>query len=244
MNWEELIEQLRTPEAYSRFDACQDALSYVSSHILKTQQAADLLNTTAGLLQESNQKIPQFALEILTKAVNKSRRGFECYTAQLVEQAKQKLGDPKPQIKAAAIDLVFAIVNICGSEEVFSKLETLISSRNYKSRLSVVQIVKRAAETQDFSPQEFVKSDNKKGSQLQMLQVVVEYLSDPYPSVRDEAMATLVELYKRYGEVIQDYVSSVNIRQAILRDVLCKFEKCRNSEDSIQQDDVYSNDEN
>ena len=61
-----------------------------------------------------------------------------------------------------------------------------------------------------------------------MLKVVVDYLSDPYPNVRDEAMTTLVELYKKYGVVIQDYVSGVNIRQAILRDVLLKFESCRN----------------
>ena len=62
--------------------------------------------------------------------------------------------------------------------------------------------MKRTVETFTFLKEDFVPSVNDRAPGVEVLQLLVEYLSDSYSLVREDSMNILLDIYNKYGNVI------------------------------------------
>ncbi|KAF0757155.1 Uncharacterized protein FWK35_00015819 [Aphis craccivora] len=174
-------------------------------------------------LLNSNPKVIQYGIEIITQLINRMRVEFRPYISNILPIAIDRIGDSKEPIKVKALFLIMKLMecNIISPQALFDKIS--VNAFNHKNtsvkegsmKLLLLTIEEFGANCVTIS---------------KIIPMIIKLLSDPNVQVRQKAFETLVDLYKHVGEKLRiDIQKKYSIPQNKMTDLMNKFDEIKST---------------
>ncbi|XP_055708280.1 CLIP-associating protein isoform X2 [Phlebotomus papatasi] len=171
-------------------------------------------------LTGSHFKIAQRALEALSELIGRLGQDFNAYTPTVFQNVVDRLGDNRDTVREKAQLVLQKLVEyrVLTPQQLLDKLTTCFKHKNSKVREEFLKTI--------------VNTLNEYGTQSLSLknyiQPIADLLGDPTASVRDEAVQTLVEIYKHVGEKLRVDLQKKDVPISKLAVLESKFDEIRN----------------
>uniref|UniRef100_A0A6B2EFM1 Putative microtubule associated-protein orbit n=1 Tax=Phlebotomus kandelakii TaxID=1109342 RepID=A0A6B2EFM1_9DIPT len=171
-------------------------------------------------LTGSHFKIAQRALEALSELIGRLGHDFNAYTPTVLQNVVDRLGDNRDTVREKAQLVLQKLVEyrVLTPQQLLDKLTTCFKHKNSKVREEFLKTI--------------VNTLNEYGTQSLSLknyiQPIADLLGDPTVTVRDEALQTLVEIYKHVGEKLRVDLQKKDVPIAKLSILEYKFDEILN----------------
>uniref|UniRef100_A0A1L8E5Z7 Putative microtubule associated-protein orbit n=2 Tax=Nyssomyia neivai TaxID=330878 RepID=A0A1L8E5Z7_9DIPT len=171
-------------------------------------------------LTGSHFKIAQRALEALSELIGRLGHDFNAYTPTVLQNVVDRLGDNRDTVREKAQLVLQKLVEcrVMTPQQLLDKLTTCFKHKNSKVREEFLKTI--------------VNTLNEYGTQSLSLknyiQPIADLLGDPTSTVRDEALQTLVEIYKHVGDKLRIDLQKKEVPIAKLAILESKFDEIRN----------------
>ncbi|XP_055690824.1 CLIP-associating protein isoform X2 [Lutzomyia longipalpis] len=171
-------------------------------------------------LTGSHFKISQRALEALSELIGRLGQDFNAYTPTVLQNVVDRLGDNKDTVREKAQLVLQKLVEcrVLTPQQLLDKLTTCFKHKNSKVREEFLKTI--------------VNTLNEYGTQSLSLknyiQPIADLLGDPTVTVRDEALQTLVEIYKHVGDKLRADLQKKDVPISKLAILEGKFDEIRN----------------
>ncbi|XP_059614674.1 CLIP-associating protein isoform X4 [Phlebotomus argentipes] len=171
-------------------------------------------------LTGSHFKIAQRALEALSELIGRLGQDFNAYTPTVLQNVVDRLGDNRDTVREKAQLVLQKLVEyrVLTPQQLLDKLTTCFKHKNSKVREEFLKTI--------------VNTLNEYGTQSLSLknyiQPIADLLGDPTVTVRDEAVQTLVEIYKHVGDKLRADLQRKDVPIGKLAILEGKFDEIRN----------------
>jgi len=177
-----------------------------------------------GIIQwllNSNPKVTQYGIEIITQLINRMKIEFRPYISNILPIAIDRIGDSKEPIKVKTLFLLMKLMecNIISPQTLFDKIS--VNAFNHKNTSVKEGSMKLLLLTiEEFGANCITIS--------KIIPMIIKLLSDPNVQVRQKAFETLVDLYKHVGEKLRvDIQKKYSIPQNKMTDLMKKFDEIK-----------------
>ncbi|KAE9538568.1 hypothetical protein AGLY_005667 [Aphis glycines] len=174
-------------------------------------------------LLNSNPKVTQYGIEIITQLINRMRIEFRPYISNILPIAIDRIGDSKEPIKVKTLFLIMKLMecNIISPQALFDKIS--VDAFNHKNTSVKEGSMKLLLLTiEEFGANCITIS--------KIIPMIIKLLSDPNVQVRQKAFETLVDLYKHVGEKLRiDIQKKYSIPQNKMTDLMNKFDEIKST---------------
>jgi len=179
-----------------------------------------------GIIQwllNSNPKVTQYGIEIITQLINRMRIDFRPYISTILPLAVDRFGDSKEPIKVKTLFLIMKLME-CNT----------ISPQALFDKISVNAFYHKNSNVKEGSMKLLLLTIEEFGANCiaisKIIPMIVKLLSDPNVQVRQKAFETLVDLYKHVGEKLRvDIQKKYSIPQSKMTDLMNKFDEVKTS---------------
>uniref|UniRef100_A0A2H8TIG7 CLIP-associating protein 1 n=1 Tax=Melanaphis sacchari TaxID=742174 RepID=A0A2H8TIG7_9HEMI len=172
-------------------------------------------------LLNSNPKVTQYGIEIITQLINRMRINFRPYISTILPIAIDRIGDSKEPIKVKTLFLIMKLMecNTISPQALFDKIS--VNAFNHKNSCVKEGSMKLLLLTiEEFGVNCITIS--------KIIPMIIKLLSDPNVQVRQKAFETLVDLYKHVGEKLRiDIQKNYSIPQNKMTDLMNKFDEVK-----------------
>ncbi|KAG8195481.1 hypothetical protein JTE90_010785 [Oedothorax gibbosus] len=197
---QQFIPMLTTQDIKKRIQLGSDILSCLRtpSNLLECEEIGFFIDSIAPWLSNSNFKVAQNGIEIMTILAQEMKEEFKPYISTIFPATVDRLGDSKDQVRLQAKSLMLKLMNPVSSPQyVFDKLTLAFNHKNFRVREEVMVLLQQTLDL--FGSTSLTIS--------RLMPSLVKLLGDPNSQVRDTAMTTLVHVYKHVGERLRQDVS-------------------------------------
>uniref|UniRef100_A0A2S2P5D2 CLIP-associating protein n=1 Tax=Schizaphis graminum TaxID=13262 RepID=A0A2S2P5D2_SCHGA len=178
-------------------------------------------------LSNSNPKVTQYGIEIITQLITRMRTDFRPYISTVLPLAVDRLGDSKDSIKVKALFLIMKLMecDTISPQALFDKISAnAFYHKNSNVKEGAMKLLLSTVE--EFGANCITIS--------KIVPMIVKLLSDPNVQVRHKAFETLVDLYKHVGEKLRvDIQKKYTIPQGKMTDLMNKFDDAKAAGDLL-----------
>lgn len=178
-------------------------------------------------LSNSNPKVTQYGIEIVTQLITRMRTDFRPYISTVLPLAVDRLGDSKDSIKVKALFLIMKLMecDTISPQALFDKISAnAFYHKNSNVKEGAMKLLLSTVE--EFGTNCITIS--------KIVPMIIKLLSDPHVQVRHKAFETLVDLYKHVGEKLRvDIQKKYTIPQGKMTDLMNKFDEAKNAGDLL-----------
>jgi len=178
-------------------------------------------------LSNSNPKVTQYGIEIITQLITRMRTDFRPYISTVLPLAVDRLGDSKDSIKIKALFLIMKLMecDTISPQALFDKISAnAFNHKNSNVKEGAMKLLLSTVE--EFGANCITIS--------KIVPMIVKLLSDPNVQVRHKAFETLVDLYKHVGEKLRvDIQKKYTIPQGKMTDLMNKFDDAKAAGDLL-----------
>jgi len=178
-------------------------------------------------LSNSNPKVTQYGIEIITQLITRMRTDFRPYISTVLPLAVDRLGDSKDSIKVKALFLIMKLMecDTISPQALFDKISAnAFNHKNSNVKEGAMKLLLSTVE--EFGANCITIS--------KIVPMIVKLLSDPNVQVRHKAFETLVDLYKHVGEKLRvDIQKKYTIPQGKMTDLMNKFDDAKAAGDLL-----------
>lgn len=178
-------------------------------------------------LSNSNPKVTQYGIEIITQLITRMRTDFRPYISTVLPLAVDRLGDSKESIKIKALFLIMKLMecDTISPQALFDKISAnAFYHKNSNVKEGAMKLLLSTVE--EFGANCITIS--------KIVPMIVKLLSDPNVQVRHKAFETLVDLYKHVGEKLRvDIQKKYTIPQGKMTDLMNKFDEAKAAGDLL-----------
>ncbi|XP_043233243.1 CLIP-associating protein 1-B-like [Amphibalanus amphitrite] len=170
---------------------------------------------------QSNFRVAQNGLTILTLLAERMRSGFRPYLKDVLPHAVDRLGDPRDTVREKGRQLLARLMAGCLTpRQLFDRLAPALAHKSAKVREEMLLLLQEAVTVHGAGSIHLTP----------LVAPVVGLLGDPTPAVRDAAFSTLVTLYKHVGERLRhDLQRKHSVPSARLPALMAAFDAVRDS---------------
>ncbi|XP_050425014.1 CLIP-associating protein 1 [Adelges cooleyi] len=191
------------------------------SNSVECSDIGSFIDGVVQWLSNSNPKVTQYGIEIITQLITRMRTDFRPYISTVLPVAVDRLGDAKDSIKIKALFLIMKLME-CDSispQALFDKISAnAFNHKNSNVKEGAMKLLLTTVE--EFGTNCITIS--------KIVPMIVKLLSDPNVQVRHKAFETLVELYKHVGEKLRnDIQKKYTIPQGKMTDLMNKFDDAK-----------------
>jgi len=178
-------------------------------------------------LSNSNPKVTQYGIEIITQLITRMRTDFRPYISTVLPLAVDRLGDSKESIKIKALFLIMKLMecDTISPQTLFDKISAnAFNHKNSNVKEGAMKLLISTVE--EFGANCITIS--------KIVPMIVKLLSDPNVQVRHKAFELLVDLYKHVGEKLRvDIQKKYTIPQGKMTDLMNKFDEAKAAGDLL-----------
>ncbi|XP_050524463.1 CLIP-associating protein 1 [Daktulosphaira vitifoliae] len=178
-------------------------------------------------LSNSNPKVTQYGIEIITQLITRMRTDFRPYISTVLPLAVDRLGDGKESIKMKALFLIMKLMecDTISPQSLFDKISAnAFNHKNSNVKEGAMKLLLSTVE--EFGANCITIS--------KIVPMIIKLLSDPNVQVRHKAFETLVDLYKHVGEKLRnDIQKKYTIPQGKMTDLMNKFDEAKAAGDLL-----------
>eukprot|EP01048_Picozoa_sp_COSAG05_P008343 COSAG05_NODE_630_length_8210_cov_5.004563_4_plen_730_part_00 len=187
-----------------KLEALPQVEKAVASQQLQPEDYAEVIGTLSGCLKDNNFRVCSSSLGIMGMVIDQMGKGFAPYVGTVLPGVSAKLGDAKEPTRAAANSTLESIMDVVGASEVFETLLPKFADKNWRLKAELAACVTRGVSGPRSSEMPVERLTPK----------VVSLLGDGKPDVRDEALETLVALYRFQGPGLRKELQKHKLRAA------------------------------
>lgn len=226
-NLDLFLPVLGTTDVRKKILIGDDIITYLSSpdNPPKCEDIGLFIDGLVSWINNSNFKVCQNGLEVLSLLVNRLKEDFRPYIQTILHAVIDRLGDSKDSVREKAEDFILKLMEWSIQPQLlWERLLSAFVHRNNKVREEIHKIL-------------IITLNSYGSSSLSLNKLVpsiVKCLSDPTPAVRDAANQTLVEIYRHVGEKVRaDLEKRGNVPPAKLNVLFAKFDEVRDAGDML-----------
>ncbi|XP_040567518.1 CLIP-associating protein 1-A isoform X13 [Lepeophtheirus salmonis] len=220
---DEFCLKLRSGDAKKKLDLGSDIINYLEDpeNSIECEDIGGFIDSVTSWMTSSNFKVSQNGLDIITHLVERLGQGFRLYINTLIGPATDRLGDSRESVREkSALLFVKLMEETVEPQILLEKLTGAYTHKNGKVREEILNLL--------------ISTLNSHSSQSlkisHFLPSIISLLGDPTATVRDAAVATLVEIYRHIGERVRvDLERKHNIAPAKMAILTSKFDAVRAS---------------
>ncbi|XP_060851627.1 CLIP-associating protein 1-like [Rhopalosiphum padi] len=191
------------------------------SNSIECSDIGMLIDGIVQWLLNSNPKVAQYGIEIITQLINRMKIDFRPYISTILPIAIDRIGDSKEPIKVKTLFLIMKLMecNTISPQALFDQIS--VNAFNHKNSSVKEGSMKLLLLTiEEFGANCIAVS--------KILPIIIKLLSDPNVQVRQKAFETLVDLYKHIGEKLRIYIQKhYSIPQNKMTDLMNKFDEVK-----------------
>ncbi|CAB4065470.1 CLASP1_2 [Lepeophtheirus salmonis] len=210
-------------DAKKKLDLGSDIINYLEDpeNSIECEDIGGFIDSVTSWMTSSNFKVSQNGLDIITHLVERLGQGFRLYINTLIGPATDRLGDSRESVREkSALLFVKLMEETVEPQILLEKLTGAYTHKNGKVREEILNLL--------------ISTLNSHSSQSlkisHFLPSIISLLGDPTATVRDAAVATLVEIYRHIGERVRvDLERKHNIAPAKMAILTSKFDAVRAS---------------
>ncbi|XP_037391238.1 CLIP-associating protein 2 isoform X32 [Pygocentrus nattereri] len=242
-NMDYFYQQVLQKDVSRRLQVGPDLIDYLSD----PQRSADVeqdksrldktIDELTGWVNSSNYKVALLGIDIVSAFVDRMSDRFRGYVGTVVPALVDRLGDGKDQVRDQAQALILKLMEQTATPMyIWERLFPGFKHKNFRSREGLCLCL--------------VATLNAYGEQPLSLSKFVPHLcvltEDQNPQVRETAISTLVEVYRRVGERVRADLGKRGLPAARLQTILSRFDEVLNSGNmalSLSQDRSFDDDD-
>ncbi|CAF4007084.1 unnamed protein product, partial [Rotaria magnacalcarata] len=198
---------------------CFPSLENYLSDVNTSLECGDLTGFIDGLyrwIEGSNARIAGNGLRILELFLDRlDSNEFASYLDKVVSITVDRLGDAKDQVRETASNLLMKLMVTYAPQRIWDLIQALsFDHKQYRVK--------------DESQRLLIRSLNEFGSSTiqlnKLVPLICKLISDSNGTVRQQAMDTLVEIYRHVGEKVRSDIAKRDIPEAKLKQLYEKFD--------------------
>ncbi|KAJ7546013.1 hypothetical protein O6H91_08G020200 [Diphasiastrum complanatum] len=228
---EETLQQLQVKDTKERMAGVErlQVLLEQSRKVLSASDVANIVEATKGLLNDSNFRVCQGALQALESAAALAGEHLKMHFTTLIPAVVECLGDSKQPVRDAGRRLLLALMEISSPSIVVERAGSYAwMHKNWRVREEFARTA--ASSVSLFAATEIPL-------QRLLLPSILQLLEDSNSNVRDAAVLCLQEMYRRGESQLRDELERHSPQPEYLEVILAKLAK---GESKIMPLDVVS----
>ncbi|NXN06681.1 CLAP1 protein, partial [Indicator maculatus] len=226
------LAQVLQKDVGKRLQVGQELIDYFSDK----QKSADLEHDQTMLdkmvdglatswVNSSNYKVVLLGIDILSALVSRLQDRFKAQIGTVLPSLLDRLGDSKDSVREQDQTLLLKIMEQAANPQyVWDRMLGGFKHKNFRTREGICLCL--------------IATLNVSGAQSLTLSKIVPHicnlLGDPNSQVRDAAINSLVEIYRRVGERVRADLSKKGLPQSRLNVIFTKFDEVQKSGNMIQ----------
>lgn len=222
-NLDSFLPLLSTPDIKIKVTIGNKLFTYLdeSSNSIECSDIGMFIDNIVQWLSNSNPKIIQCGIEIITQLINRMKADFKPYISTILPLTIDRLGNNKEPIKVKAFYLIMQLMecDIINPQTLFDKISTnAFNHKNSNVKESTMNLL--LSTLKEFGVNCITIS--------KVIPMIIKLLSDPNVKVRYKASETFVGLYNHIGEKLRvDLQNNYSIPQSKMVDLMNKFDKAK-----------------